>query len=142
MDEQRAKLQGLWRKAYREEFPVKIPCKTASAATKLRFAMYESVRAFRRGTAQPDEELGLAIQNCQLSFDEADRSILVICRKTATELMAEIDKVLGGDPTLIVGQEEIEAQGMMERLTKKIATGEVIETMPQRGIPNAYNTRE
>lgn len=141
MDEQRAKLQGLWRKAYRDGKPIEIPCKTASAATKLRFAMYDAVRPFRKGTMQPDEELGEAINNCMLSFKEDDRSVLVVCRKTATELMAAIDAVLGEDPTLVVGQEDLEARGLEERLQAKIASGEGIETMPMIGVRNPYNTR-
>lgn len=142
MDEHRAKLQGLWRKAYREDRPIEIPCKTESAATKLRFAMYDAVRVFRRGTAQPDEELGKAIANCMLSFKEGDKTVLVVMKKTATELMSAIDEILGGDPTLAVGQDDIEARALAERLQAKITAGEGIDTMPKIGVRNAYNTRD
>lgn len=142
MDEQRAKLQGLWRKAYREDRPIEIPCKTESAATKLRFALYDAVRVFRRGAAQPDEELGAAIQNCMLSFKEGDRTVLVVMKKTATELMSAIDEILGGDETLAVGQEQLAERALAERLQAKINAGEGIETMPVIGKRNAYNTRD
>lgn len=142
MDEHRAKLQGLWRKAYREDRPIEIPCKTASAATKLRFAMYDAVRVFRRGTAQPDEELGNAIANCMLSFKEGDKSVLVVMKKTATELMSAIDDILGGDASLAIGQEDVEARALAERLQAKIAAGEGVETMPTLGTRNHYNTRD
>jgi hypothetical protein len=142
IDEQRAKLQGLWRKAYRDGKPIEVPCRTASSATKLRFAMYDAVRAFRRGTAQADEELAQAIENCMLSFKEGDRTVLVVTKKTATELMSTIDGILGDDQTLAIGQEDVEARAMAERLQRKVESGEGIETMPTIGVRNAYNTRD
>lgn len=123
MDEQKALLQGLWRKAFSQDEPLAIPCKTASNATRMRFALYNAVRGVRTGKDKVDDLLRRATENCSISFDPEDKSILIMQKKIMTEMMQTVAEILGDTPELKKSDEQMEAEASLALLTKKLNEG-------------------
>lgn len=127
MDQQKAMMHALWRKAIRQEVPVRIPCGTAAKASKMRFALYNSVRNVRSGKEQSDAALLDALENCSVFFEEKDKSVLVIGRKVASEMMQTIAGILGEEKGLLKSSEEIKMEELwrsaMGKVAEKVAEG-------------------
>ena len=123
MDEQKALLQGLWRKAFGQDEPLAIPCKTASNATRMRFALYNAVRGVRTGKDKVDDLLRQATENCSIGFDPEDKSILIMQRKVMTEMMQTVAGILGDAPELRKSEEQMEAEASLALVTKKLSEG-------------------
>ena len=120
MDEQKALLQGLWRKAMLQDEPVEVPCKTASNATRLRFSLYNAVRDVRSGKAEVDKALRQAVDNCSIGFSPDDKSILVIQKKVMTDLMQTISGLVGDDPMLKKSPEDLAMEASQSKLMEKL----------------------
>lgn len=123
MDQQKAMMHALWRKAIRQEVPVRIPCGTAAKASKMRFALYNSVRNVRSGKEQSDAALLDALENCSVFFEEKDKSVLVIGRKVASEMMQTIAGILGEEKGLLKSSEEIKMEELQRSAVEKVAEG-------------------
>jgi len=130
-------LHAVWRKAFAEG-QITIPVKSASDATRLRFSLYNSVRAVREGkVVSPD--LLQAVQECSVRVEGLS---VVIQLKANTELMQAITEALGGTenleaaaaivPTSAEAQEIEESQ---RRLLEKLEQ----DAAPTRSTP--YYTR-
>lgn len=145
MDEQKALLQGLWRKAFGQDEPLTIPCKTASNATRMRFALYNAVRGVRTGKDKVDDLLRRATENCSIGFDPEDKSILIMQKKVMTEMMQTVAGILGDAPELKKSDEQMEAEASLALLTKKLNEGVSADqpTAVDVGLPRVtpYYTR-
>lgn len=145
MDEQKALLQGLWRKAFSQDEPLAIPCKTASNATRMRFALYNAVRGVRTGKDKVDDLLRRATENCSISFDPEDKSILIMQKKIMTEMMQTVAEILGDTPELKKSDEQMEVEASLALLTKKLNEGVSADqpTAADVGLPRVthYYTR-
>lgn len=121
MDEQKALLQGLWRKAFRQDTPLEIPCKSETNARKMRFALYNAVRGVKTGKEKVDENLKEAVENCSVGFAPDDKTRLVIQRKVMTEMMQIVSEILGEDATVCVKTEkEMEVEASITLALQKI----------------------
>lgn len=130
-------LHAVWRKAFADG-QLTIPVKSASDAARLRFSLYNSVRAVREGkVVAPD--LLQAVQECSVRIEGL---AVVVQLKANTELMQAISDALGGEegvkaaveviPTAVEEQEIAESQ---RRLLEKLGQ----DTPPTRSTP--YYTR-
>lgn len=110
-------LHGVWRKAL--EMGTKgltIPCNSEQAATRLRFALYASVREFRRGRAQPDQKLADAISEIALSMTP-DKKGIIMQPKAEQGIMPMLRALVGEETRTteeIAAEEQL--QGMVQRL--------------------------
>ena len=157
MDAQKALLQEIWRKAFRQDEPLEIPCKTESNAKRMRFALYNAVRGVRDGATPADSLLREAAENCSVGFKPGERSTVVLQKKILTELMQVVVGIVGvAAPTTLPGnsaghspllksseelQAEEETQASLARLAEKLK-----EASPGAGEgaarrPNPYYTR-
>ena len=145
MDEQKALLQGLWRKAFGQDEPLTIPCKTASNATRMRFALYNAVRGVRTGKDKVDDLLRRATENCSIGFDPEDKSILIMQKKIMTEMMQTVAGILGDTPELRKTDEQMEVEASQALLMKKLNEGVSADspTAADVGLPRVtpYYTR-
>lgn len=141
MDEQKQLLQGLWRKAFSQQEPLEIPCKTGSNATRLRFALYNSVRAVREGKKQADTALKNAVENCAIGFHPQDKTILVIQQKVMTELMQTIASIVGNDPQASKTDDEIAMEASQAKLMEVLGSPQADDS--PLGLPRStpYYTR-
>lgn len=129
MDSVKEKLKALWRQAHRTGEEIFIPCPSEKEAVKVRFALYNAVKAVRTGTDRSDEELKEAIENWKLVL-QADPPGVRITAKVEASVLAVVDSLL--DQTAVVqatqSQEEREleasARRVMERLQQEPAEGE------------------
>lgn len=134
MNEEKALLQSLWRKASTQE-KLTIPCKTLAKARRLRYALYNAVRGVRDGEVKVDEVLQFAVENYSISFDPDEPSTLVVQRKILTELMQTVQGILGDTP--LETEEDILMREAEQRVRAKVAEG---GAEPTRVTP--YYTRE
>lgn len=124
LTDEKAVMQGLWRKALGEPKGLTIPCTTEAQAQRLRFALYNGVRAFRKGQATPDERLAQALAELTISFTP-DKKGLIIGPKAATGMMPQLLALLGGVPeTVSELQEEKDAAESAQRLMQMLAQAE------------------
>ena len=120
MDEQKELLQGLWRKAFLQEGPLLIPCKSESNAIRLRFALYNAVREVRKGKGKADKTLIEATNNCTIGFSPDDRTTLLVQRKVMTELMQVVVDLVGDAPELRKSEEDMEIEASSALLLEKL----------------------
>lgn len=121
LTDEKAVMQGLWRKALGEPKGLTIPCTTEAQAQRLRFALYNGVRAFRKGQATPDERLAQALAELTISFT-SDKRGLIIGPKASTGMMPELLALLGEVPASVGElQQEQAAQESAERLMRMLA---------------------
>ena len=120
MDEQKELLQGLWRKAFLQEEPLLIPCKSESNAIRLRFALYNAVREVRKGKGKADKTLVEAANNCTIGFSPGDRTTLLAQRKVMTELMQVVVDLVGDAPELRKSEEDMEIEASSALLLEKL----------------------
>ena len=120
MDEQKELLQGLWRKAFLQEEPLLIPCKSESNAIRLRFALYNAVREVRKGKGKADKTLIEATNNCTIGFSPDDRATLLVQRKVMTELMQVVVGLVGDAPELRKSEEDMEIEASSALLLEKL----------------------
>ena len=120
MDEQKELLRGLWRKAFLQEEPLLIPCKSESNAIRLRFALYNAVREVRKGKVKADKTLVEAANNCTIGFSPDDRTTLLVQRKVMTELMQVVVDLVGDAPELRKSEEDMEIEASSALLLEKL----------------------
>ena len=120
MDEQKELLQGLWRKAFLQEGPLLIPCKSESNAIRLRFALYNAVREVRKGKGKADKTLIEATNNCTIGFSPDDHTTLLVQRKVMTELMQVVVDLVGDAPELRKSEEDMEIEASSALLLEKL----------------------
>lgn len=118
LTDEKAVMQGLWRKALESPKGLTIPCGNPQAAARLRFALYNGVRTFRKSQAMPDELLAQALAELTISFTP-DKSGLVIGPKAATGMMPQLLAILGEVPATI---EELQTSSELDEMAKRMAT--------------------
>lgn len=89
-------MQQLWRKAFTNDKPLKIDCKTPAQAIRFRFTMYNAVKVFRRGQREADSILAQALENCCLSIAD-DKKTVVIRKKVQGEVADAMLAALDGE---------------------------------------------
>lgn len=143
MDEQKALLQGLWRKAFSQDDPVAIPCRTVSNAARLRFAIYNSVRGVRDGKVKVDEALREAVANCSVGYLDGDKTTLVLHKKVLTELMQVVTEIVGTAEGTLKSPEDMEMEASQKLLMEKLAAGGTPAGDTALGLPRStpYYTR-
>lgn len=141
MDKQLKILHDLWKTAGKNDKPLKIPCGDESSAARLRFALYNAVKPVKTGKLV-DKELLDAATNCSISYEQGDKTTLVIQQKIMAGLMPMLQTLV--DPGVIVSgpaktQEEIEIEESLKRTLDKV-NGLVESSEAVRKTP--YYTRE
>lgn len=144
MNEQKALLQALWRKAARMEEPLRIPCGSPGEATRLRFALYNAVKDIRKPKEgfTPEPELQAAVQNCSVSFDPEDKKVLLLQRQVVTGMMATLKGLLGPEgmaEETLVGPESLSPEEESQRRLLEMLQEPEPEPAPARSTP--YYTR-
>lgn len=125
MDQQKSVLQGLWRKAGRQDEPLEIACASNADAKRLRFALYNAVREFKptpKGDPAKklaDPALQMALDKCSVSFHEQDSSIIIIRQKTSSAMMQAAMAVLGEER--ILDEMDVAAEASFALVQKKLA---------------------
>lgn len=110
-------LHGVWRKALEMGTEgLTIPCNSEQAATRLRFALYASVREFRRGRAQPDQKLADAISEIALSMTP-DKKGIVMQPKAEQGLMPMLRELVGEE---VRATEEIAAEEQLQDVARRL----------------------
>ena len=121
LTDEKAVMQALWRKALTTNKGLTIPCKSTQEAARLRFALYNGVRAFRKGLATPDELLARALAELTISFTP-DKTGLVIGPKAATGMMPQLLAMLDEIPQSVDEMQEArELREAAERMTRVLA---------------------
>lgn len=87
-------MHNVWRAGGSSPEGITIPCQSESNAKRLRFALYNSVKAVKTGKFPADSALKKAITTCSLSFTD-DKCGIRIRPKVATELSQTMIAVLG-----------------------------------------------
>ena len=138
-------MHGIWRKAAREG-KLELTLPTKADAVRLRFGLYNSVRAVREGKVL-DEELRTAAEDCMISL--VDDVKVVVQLKARTAFMQAIAGALGDDLEQALAasapvsadsaQEASELAAMQERLAKEFGQTDQEQSAP-RSTP--YYTRE
>lgn len=135
MDKQKQIMQGLWRRAGRQEEALEIKCKTLADARRMRFALYNAVREFKpdqkdgRAPKPADPALQHAINNCSVSFKDDDPTTVLLRQKTKTTLMMSALEALGEEPLL----DEVDiaagasASAVMKKLSESGGAGAKVE---------------
>lgn len=112
-------MREMWRLGYSEPNGVTLPCPDQATATRLRFALYNSVKAFRNGKGEADQTLRDALNNCQLSIDPQTAAIS-ISRKLNTAASLAMLSVLGNRP--IRTTEQAAADESLARVMSQLNT--------------------
>lgn len=140
LTDEKSVMQELWRKALGMPKGLTIPCATTTQAARLRFALYNGVRAFRKGTAMPDERLGKALAELTISFTP-DKSGLIIGPKAATGMMPQLLAILGEVPLSVEELQEekdlAESAGRFMQLLEK----DPPKPADPAGFANIYGAR-
>ena len=125
-------LQALWRKALdMGKAGITIPCNSQPAATRLRFALYASVRVFRKGQATPDQKLADAIAGIAISYSE-DKCSIRMLPKAEQGLMPTILSMIAPEELKSVDDLAVkEAEGRFAKL--------LTEPTAQEAKPDAIN---
>ena len=142
LTDEKSVMQALWRKALTIPKGLAIPCKSPQEAARLRFALYNGVRVFRKGLATPDPELARALAELTISFTP-DKTGLIIGPKAATGMMPQLLSLLGEvPPTVEELQEEKELVEAAERMTRMMAAAPPPPTAADTSpFLNAYGAR-
>lgn len=141
-------MQSVWRKAIREgEVTLQLP--TESDARRVRFTLYNSVRAVRQGKVI-DEELLRATQECSIQITG---STVVIQSKMRSDMMQAVLAALGESEETMLAKapapktmEEAEVEASQQRLMEKLGqvspgTGADNENTPVGARVTPYYTR-
>ena len=120
-------MREMWRLAYSREGGVTIPCPDKASAQRLRFALYNAVKAYRKGKEEADSTLTSAIANCQLAIGGDDKSV-VMKRKLDSDVAKAMLTLLGGvSPKSVEEAISLEA---MERIMEKV--NEILPPEPEK----------
>ena len=135
-------LQNLWKKAHIQG-QVAIPVPSKSDAQKLRFDLYNVVKACKKDP-KLDAELAEAANNCSISF--VTETTVLIKKKVAEMFLIEAALLNGIDPTAVQesprNEAELAALESQKRLAEAMNKGAMPTpaTQPQHR-PNAYFDR-
>lgn len=117
-------LHAVWLKA-NTEGELFIPCGGKANATKLRFALYNSVKPFREGRAEnPEMVEAIAAVSITLEGDGVR-----LQHRSASVIMQSVRAVLGDAPIpeqQIMTQEEMESQRRLQELLSTPKDGPVV----------------
>lgn len=133
-------MQALWRKALdMGKDGVTIPCGSQQAATRFRFALYASVRVFRKGLVTPDQKLAEAISGIAISYS-ADKCSIRMTPKTEQGVMPMLLGML--DKSELKSVDELAAEEAGQRFAKRMQEPEAAqETTSTPTTVNPYYTR-
>lgn len=143
LTDEKTVMQELWRKALGEPKGLTIPCQSPTHAARLRFALYNGVRAFRKGTAVPDARLAKALEELTISFTPG-KTGLIIGPKAATGMMPQLLAILGEvPPTVEELQEEKDLAEMSARMMQSLADNPPLDEKEQksRSTASMYGAR-
>lgn len=132
-------LQSVWRRAL-QTGGVELVLPTESDATRMRFNLYNAVRAVRKGIVV-DAELSQAMRECSVS-KEGRR--VTVSGKLKAETMQAVLQALGMTKEELLAQagpktaEEVEIEASQARLLAKLQAPEEPE---QHYTPNPYYNR-
>lgn len=123
-NDEQAIFHELWRTAGQSPEGVTVPCESAANATRLRFALYNSLKPIKTGKMEADMKLRHAMDTCSLSFTE-DKQGLIIRPKVSTTINKAILAVLG--KPAIKGTEEILMEESVARMQERLTSAEPSE---------------
>lgn len=147
MNEETQLLQAIWRKAARApvDAPLAIPCANAKQAARLRFRLYNAVRAVRAGQQAADEALIQAVADYSVSvgphpLGEAPAAV-IIQRKVSFELATTLLGILGSDEAeaapLLKSPEQMEAEASQARLRQLLDGSGAASARPADDLADA-----
>jgi hypothetical protein len=132
-------LHAVWRKAHAAG-EVKITLKSPADAIRLRFSLYNSVRAVRKGQML-DEGLRQAVEGCSIRLDGG--TVTVMGKVRAEGMQAALDalgmtleEVQAGDSPITM--DDAEAAESLRKALEKLQQPEALATEHK---PNPYYTR-
>jgi len=136
-------MHALWRKALATgKDGITIPCGSQATATRLRFALYASVRVFRKGMAIPDQQLADAISGIAIGFSP-DKCSITMKPKLEQGIMPMLLDLVGKDA--LKGVDELAAQeagqAFADRMLKELASPGNDSHEPGSGAATPYYTR-
>lgn len=139
-------LQSVWRAALGKPDGIRLECKDAAEAKRLRFALYNAVRHVRTddGARFADSQLLEAVDNCSISFIE--ERVLLVRDNKFSPLRLVVAKALEEYGVEVKGATDDAAAASAQRLNAKLAAaglaspdGEVNEAMERaRQKANEY----
>lgn len=131
------KLQAAWRKAEREG-ELRIPCGTLSDARRLRFTLYNAVKAVKEGRVS-DPKLLAVVESVSISIQETP-PMVVMQHRGKSSMMQSLSAALGNE----VLEEVTEAPVMTEEEVASLnRLQEMMQEAPEDSRPkNPYFTRE
>lgn len=123
MNEQVAIMQGLWLQANASTEAIPIDCGSVSDARRFRLAMYAAVADAKKPGGVASSALREAAANCQLSFSE-DKKTIIVQRKTLSRVMVAAAAALRPEFKLAKSDEEAQIEEMGKRLFEKLDEGQ------------------
>ncbi len=131
---------GLWRRANEpgNDEGVLLPCPDETAAQRMRFMLYNTVKKARNGLEDVDSGLVEALANCSASIIGEDKKTVVIRKKLFSDAARIMMEALGGLPEANATEEALLAESqrrVLENLAKPTA-----EEAPAHQ-PNPYYKR-
>ena len=126
-------LQAIWRKAGRQADPLTIPVPTPADAARLRWALYNSVRAFRAGAdtleSRADPELAGFVEELSIRVEGAS---VVLERRVKSPMMQAVADALGKEDLVDTEAEAAQASAarVLEELRQGIEEAKRLEPAP------------
>lgn len=121
-----ATLQTAWRTAATRPDGLTIVCPDLATARNLRFRLYNAVKPFRDGKAQPDPALAEALGVLKVSVS-TDPPSVSLTRKCVVDLVSAALLAAGVEPEAVADTEELEAQGSLERVLQLTRAAEAVQ---------------
>lgn len=110
-----ATLQTAWRTAATRPDGLTIACPDLATARNLRFRLYNAVKPFRDGKAQPDPALAEALGVLKVSVT-TDPPSVSLTRKCVVDLVSAALAEAGVAPEAVADTETLEAGNSLERV--------------------------
>ena len=109
--------QEAWRQGFIRAEGLRLRAQTTGHASKIRFGLYNAVKAYRDGRGEPDQALKDAIGGCSVTIvGTPERPEVLITRKMNSELAQSLLAQLGEPLTV----EEHKANESMARIMAKV----------------------
>ena len=136
-------MQSVWRKALQDgEVILRLP--TESDAKRIRFTLYNSVRAVREGTVI-DDELLRATQECSIQITG---NVVTVQAKTRSAMMQAVLHALGETEESLVAKapvpktaEEAEIEASQARLMEKLRQANAVPGAEEQTTSTGAGTR-
>jgi len=140
MNQEQTFLLEIWKKAFEQDEPLEVDCKTASSATQFRMALYNAAKPVKKS---PGKYPGYAeaVENCMITLQEkgGEKRVVVVKQKMLTELMQSVAAQL--DIPMPKARQEREIAEAAERLAGRVQSspiGELGAAKPDGGRGNPY----